>query len=259
MTPDEQDLHAWIDGEADDATAKRVERYLAEDPQAAGRVADIRYEMQLLRQAMSRQHAAFDSPEPHYFRRRVRQQRQRKLALACVLVLSLSVGGFTGWQLKDSQIATRLPMEDAVQAFKLFGNETLTPLDVVASQQTELASWVGRYFINGNLPPNLEQYGFKPLGARLMATAQGPAALVMYQDPHGTRVAWYIRPLSPVKLPHGQRKAEDVMAQYWSDEYYNYALVTPLDAAATGDVRKAVSQVIDQPELSRTARGRDAA
>jgi len=124
----------------------------------------------------------------------------------------------------------------------LFGNQ-LAPMDVVASQQNELASWVGRYFINGNLPPNLEQYGFKPLGARLIATAQGPAALVMYQDAHGTRLAWYIRPLSPVKLPHGERKAENVMAQYWSDEHYNYALVTPLDAAATGDVRKALSEV----------------
>lgn len=243
MIPDEQDLHAWMDGETDEATAQRIERYLAENPQAAGRVAALRQDTQLLRQAMSRQNMAFDTPEPHYFRRRVRQQRQRKLALACVLVLSLSVGGYTGWQLKDSQIAMRLPMEDAVQAYKLFGNETLTPLDVVASQQTDLAHWVARYFINGNLPPDLKQYGFKPLGARLMATAQGPAALVMYQDPHGTRIAWYIRPLSPVKLPHGQRQAEDVMAQYWSDEYYNYALVTPLKAAEAGDVRKAVSQV----------------
>jgi len=55
MKPDEEDLHAWIDGEADDATARRVERYLAEDPQAAERVAEMRYEMQLLRQAMHQQ------------------------------------------------------------------------------------------------------------------------------------------------------------------------------------------------------------
>jgi len=243
MKPDEEDLHAWIDGEADDATARRVERYLAEDPQAAGRVAEMRYEMQLLRQAMHQQKQTLETPEPHYFRRRARQQRQRILVFACALVLSLGVGGFTGWQLKDAQMASHLPMEDAVQAYKLFGNEALTPLDVSASQQTDLASWVGRYFINGNLPPNLEQFGFKPLGARLMATAQGPAALVMYQDPRGIRVAWYIRPLSPVKLPHGERKAEDVMAQYWSDEHYNYALVTPLDGAGTGTMRKALAQV----------------
>ena len=75
-----------------------------------------------------------------------------------------------------------------------------------------------------------------------MATAQGPAALIMYQDPRGTRVGWYIRPLSPGKLPHGERQAEDVMTQYWSDDHYNYALVTPLNSPAVNGLRKAVSQ-----------------
>ncbi|QKJ85663.1 Anti-sigma factor [Paramixta manurensis] len=242
LPPDEHDLHAWMDGEADEATAKRVERYLAENPEAAGRVAGWRHDAQLLRQAMHAQKVALDTPEPQHLRRRVRQQRQWKLATACALVLSLSLGGYTGWQLKDSQMTQRhLPMEDAVQAYKLFGDETLTPLDVVASQQADLAHWVARYFINGNPPPNLEQYGFRLLGARLMATEQGPAALVMYQDPQGTRVAWYIRPQSPTKLPHGQRQAEDVMAQYWSDQHYNYALVTPMNTPDVGGVRKAVS------------------
>ncbi|MBS1205861.1 MAG: anti-sigma factor [Proteobacteria bacterium] len=76
---------------------------------------------------------------------------------------------------------------------------------------------MSRYFINGHQPPNLEQYDFTLAGAWLIATAQGPAALIMYQDPRGTRVGWYIRPLSPVKLPHGERQADDVMAQYWGE------------------------------------------
>lgn len=243
MIPSEQDLHAWMDGEADDATARRVERYLAEHPQEAARVAAWRRDAQQLRQAMAQQLPPMAAPEPRYFRQRVRQARQRKLAIACALLLSLSAGGLTGWHLKETALATRLPMEDAVQAYRLFGDETQTPLDVMAGQHTELARWVGRYFSRGDRPPDLAHYGFKPLGARLMATAQGPAALVIYQDPHGARVAWYIRPLSPVKLPHGQRRANNLMAQYWSDEHYNYALVTPLDADEAGDVRNAVSQL----------------
>lgn len=245
MTPDEQLLHAWMDGELDEATAQQVERYLAEHPQAAAQMADLRHDTQRLRQAMNRQPLNMQRVEPHYFHRRVRQQRQRKTALACLFVLSLGIGGLTGWQLKDAQMSAPLPMEDAVQAYKLFGDGTTLPLDVSADRHSELASWVTRYFIRGALPPNLEHYGFKPLGARLMATAQGPAALVMYQDPRGIRVAWYIRPLSPLKISQGERKAENLMAQYWSDAHYNYALVTPLNAPEAGDVRKALS-----PELS---------
>ena len=239
LPPDEYDLHAWMDGEADEATATRVEQYLAHNPATAEQVAGWRRDAQRLRQAMDRRNEHLNVPESHYLRRRTRQQRQWKLALT--LVLSLGMGGFAGWQLKASQIMSHQPMEDAVQAYKLFDNQALTPMDVVASRQIELAQWVARYFINGTPPPNLEQYGFRLLGARLMATAQGPAALVMYQDPRGTRVGWYIRPLSPVKLPHGQRQAQDVMAQYWSDEHYNYALVTPLDPAGVSGVRQAIS------------------
>ncbi|WP_187488403.1 anti-sigma factor family protein [Duffyella gerundensis] len=243
MTPGEQELHAWMDGEVDDARAEKIERYLAENPQIAAEMAALRQDKQLLRQAMHRQPPYATNVDAHYFHRRLRQQRFRKLALACVLVLSVGIGGITGWQI-SAQMNAHLPMEDAVQAFRLFGDQSQLPLDVSAAQQADLTRWVTRYFIHGDLPPNLEQYGFKPLGARLMATAQGPAALVMYEDPHGTRLAWYIRPLSPIKMSHGERQAEDVMAQYWSDAHYNYALVTPLGAPQAGVVRKALSPTI---------------
>ncbi|MEG3130941.1 anti-sigma factor [Pantoea cypripedii] len=242
LPPDENDLHAWMDGEADEATAEKVERYLQANPEAAAQVAGWRADAQQLRQAMSRQAWAFDRPNPQYLRRRMRQQRLRQLSMAFMLVMAVSIGGFAGWQLKDSQVAVApQPMEDAVQAYKIFDNQTQTPMDMVASQHAELTSWVARYFINGNPPPNLEQFGFRLVGARLMATAQGPAALIMYQDPQGTRVGWYIRPLEPVKLPHGQRQAEDVMAQYWSDQHYNYALVTPANSSGVNGLRKAVA------------------
>lgn len=242
LPPDENDLHAWMDGEADEATAEKVERYLQANPEAAAQVAGWRADAQQLRQAMSRQAWAVDRPNPQYLRRRMRQQRLRQLSMAFMLVMAVSIGGVAGWQLKDSQVAVApQPMEDAVQAYKIFDNQTQTPMDVMASQHAELTSWVARYFINGNPPPNLEQFGFRLVGARLMATAQGPAALIMYQDPQGTRVGWYIRPLEPVKLPHGQRQAEDVMAQYWSDQHYNYALVTPVNSSGVTGLRKAVS------------------
>lgn len=239
LPPDEHDLHAWMDGETDEATSARIELYLAQNPAAAAQVAGWRRDAQQLRQAMPLQNITLKNPEPLALRRQVRQW---KLATACALVLALSVGGYTGWQLKESQmLMIHQPMEDAVQAYKLFDNVAATPMDVVARQPTELANWVARYFINGNPPPNLEQYGFSITGARLIATAQGPAALIMYQDQHGTRVGWYIRPLSPVKLPHGERQADSVMTQYWSDDHYNYALVTPQNSSAVNGVRKAIS------------------
>ena len=39
LPPDEHDLHAWLDGETDEATSARIEHYLAQNPQAAREVA----------------------------------------------------------------------------------------------------------------------------------------------------------------------------------------------------------------------------
>ncbi|KNC92080.1 anti-sigma factor family protein, partial [Trabulsiella odontotermitis] len=76
LPPDEHDLHAWMDGEADAATSARVERYLAENPEATAQVDGWRRDAQQLRQAMHHQAVALDIPDPHFLRRRVRQQRQ---------------------------------------------------------------------------------------------------------------------------------------------------------------------------------------
>ncbi len=241
--PEEQELHAWLDGQADEETSRRVECWLAENPQAAAEVEGWRQDARQLRLALQQHALPMETPEPVQLRRRVRQQRQWRVAAACALVLTLSLGGWSGWKLKDVQIAQRqLPMEDAVQAYKLFGTGSPANLDVVSAGHGELASWVQRYFINGTLPPNLEQFGYRLLGARLMATNNGPAALVMYQNPHGIRVAWYIRPVEPIRLPHGERRASDLMAQYWSDNHYNYALVTPSDASEVDTMRQAIRQ-----------------
>ncbi|RWR00923.1 anti-sigma factor [[Pantoea] beijingensis] len=243
LPPNEQDLHAWLDGEADATLSRRIEDYLVAHPQRAEEVEGWRRDAQLLRQAMPLQRFSMAQSVPQQLRRRVRQQRQWKLAGAFALIMTLGVGGYSGWQLKDSQLsAQRLPMEDAVQAYKLFGGTALASLDISASQQQVVGQWMSRYFINGNVPPNLEQFGFKQLGARLMATEQGPSALVMYQNPQGLRVAWYIRPIRPLKLPHGQRQADELIAQYWSDNHYNYALVSPMSThSQIGDLRKAVA------------------
>lgn len=241
--PEEQELQAWLDGQANEETTRKVERWLAENPQAVAEVEGWRQDARQLRLAMHQHVVPMETPQPEQLRRRVRQQRQWKMASAFALMLTLSLGGWSGWQLKNVQMAQHhLPMEDAVQAYRLFGKDSPANLDVLSAGNGELTSWVQRYFINGTLPPNLEQFGYRLLGARLMATDDGPAALVMYQDPQGTRVAWYIRPVQPVKLPHGERHASDLLAQYWSDKHYNYAFVTPSEANQVQDMRQVIRQ-----------------
>lgn len=243
-TPTEDDLHAYIDGQLDAAQRQWVEEYLQQNPEWAQRVAGWQRDNQHLRVAI----ANYLPPpvqrpvEPQTLRRALLIQRQRRLAIAATVLITLGVGGFGGWQLRGRVLQSQHPpMEDAVQAYKLFVDDRQTAFDLVASDNNAVDNWVSRYFINSSRPPNLENYGFKIQGARLMATEQGLSGLILYKNPQGVQVTYYIRPAVTTRLSPGQRQTENLVAQYWSDSKYNYALVSPAANSQADPVQKAIA------------------
>jgi anti-sigma factor RsiW len=98
--------------------------------------------------------------------------------------------------------------------------------DVVCSPG--LQAWLLKHFRNAPQLPDLDGAGFHPVGARLLATDSGPAAMVLYQNVQGGAISFYIRPPSPSHgvLPRGQRRDGQLVAAYWSGSGYNYALVS---------------------------------
>jgi anti-sigma factor RsiW len=74
-----------------------------------------------------------------------------------------------------------------------------------------------------------------------MATDQGPSALVVYQNAQGMRITFYIRPTGKTALKSGYRETGNLMAQYWSDHKYNYAIISPANDNQTAGVQKAVA------------------
>ncbi len=249
-TPAENDLLAYVDDQLDESQRQWVEQYLAKNPVAARQVADWRADTQRLRIALTRDESLPEMRhlQPPVIRRHLRARRQLRWALACTLVLSLSGGGVAGWHLKDMAMHRQmLPMEDAVHAYQLFSQDKLPVLDVVAGNRGEMNNWLSRYFINGLMPPNLDEYGFKMMGGRLMVTDLGPAALVVYQDAQGVRVAYYIRPAGQMSPKSGKREAGKLLAQYWSDNNYSYAIVSPVKNNRTEPVQKAIAAYTTAP------------
>ncbi len=248
-TPTENDLLAYVDRQLDETQRRWVEHYLAQHPAAAKTVAGWQTDTQRLRIALTR--AADVAPasdrappylQPQAIRRRIQSRRQTRLALAFTLLFSLGAGGIAGWQFHDMAMGRRaLPMEDAVRAYQLFSQDKTPVLDMVADNRDAMNNWLSRYFINGASPPDLDAYGFTLVGGRLMATESGPSALIVYQDRQGTRVTYYIRPHGPVGMKSGKRETRSLLAQYWSDNQYNYAMVSPLNDSSTAPVQNAVA------------------
>ncbi|MCD0502107.1 anti-sigma factor family protein, partial [Bordetella petrii] len=158
---------------------------------------------------------------------------RRRLAMAASLVMAMAIGGVTGWSAHETTLAGRvLPMQDAVQAYRMFAAAD-APRPDVRADANELQGWLDVHFSQAQRLPDLSASGFTPVAARLLATDQGPAAIVIY-DNAGQRATFYIRPPGPGNqfLPQGSRRDGELQAHYWSGQGYNYALVTSGDGAA---------------------------
>ncbi|WPP01489.1 anti-sigma factor [Pseudomonas sp. HR96] len=236
LPPNDDVLHAYVDRQLDDDDHQRVQQWLSNHPQASATVAAWQEQARQLRAALGQgaQQPANPALDPQAIRRRLRARRQRRLASAAVLVLAVGVGALSGWQARELTLARQLPMTDALQAYRLFAEQSAVPADLKVSDSRELQPWLDRYFSGANPLPDLQSAGFTAVSARLMSTEQGPAAMVLYQDGQGRRVTFYIRPPggNNLLLPRGSRRDGELQAEYWSSAHYNYAMVSPVDNPA---------------------------
>lgn len=109
------------------------------------------------------------------------------------------------------------------------------PADYQVQGSGDMQAWLDRYFTQAHRLPDLSQAGFNPVSGRLLTTDQGAAAMVLYENPQGRRISFYIRPPGPQNtlLPPGSRNADGLQAQYWSSPGYNYAMVSQEDEPTT--------------------------
>ncbi|KAF2411256.1 Transmembrane transcriptional regulator (anti-sigma factor RsiW) [Pseudomonas antarctica] len=232
LPPNERDLHAYVDHQLLESDRRVLETYLAAHPDVAAQVRAWQQDAQALRASLSGvlQQPANPELDPALIRRRIKHQSRRHFASAAVLLIAVSLGGIGGWHAREATQPTMLPMADAMQAFRLFAQDGIMPADYNAQDSSTMQAWLDRYFNQAHRLPDLSQAGFKPVSGRLLTTEQGAAAMVLYEDPQGRRMSFYIRPPGPENgfLPRGSRSADGLQAEYWSGSGYNYAMVSPV-------------------------------
>lgn len=233
--PSEADIHAYVDGQMDIADCARMEAWLARNPSHAEEIRGWQRDAQQLRAAFGGLPPAAGQRalDPTAIRARHRHRVRARMAMASVLVLTLGVGLAGGWQARRlATPAASPPMADALQAYRMFASNRHVNLDVTQHAPGQLQAWLLQHFRNAPRLPDLDGAGFHPVGARLLATDSGPAAMVLYQNAQGGAISFYIRPPSPSHgvLTRGQRRDGQLVATYWSGNGYNYALVSRDDA-----------------------------
>jgi anti-sigma factor RsiW len=249
LPPSERDLHAYVDGQLNDADQLTMETYLAAHPELSRQVLAWQLDAQNLRAALSGELQRPVNPEldPAFIRQRMRRHRTRHYATAAVLLIAVSIGGLSGWQAREMTLTSaNPPMADAVQAYRMFAVNDNMASDWNTDKPNNVQVWLDKNFAQANRLPDLESAGFKPVSGRLTTTEQGAAAMVVYKDADGRTLSFFIRPPAERNhlLPRGSRRDGELQADYWSGAGYNYAVVGPADDPAAQAARLALKQPI---------------
>ena len=250
LLPNEAELHAYADGQLDDAArVALVESYLAANTEARARVEQWQRGSEALRVALMNMGPLPANPrlDPKYIRASMRQRFRRQLALCASLLLVLGLGSAGGWQARSMHLSATapLPMQDAMEAHRIFATDRLRPVEMNAANTPDLESWLSGRLGRPLALPDLNSYGFRLLGGRLLATADGAAALLLYEDRQGQRVSFYVRPST--HTPNGTsglRSDQGLSAQYWFRNGYGFAVVGRSDDPQTREVQQAIRSAI---------------
>jgi anti-sigma factor RsiW len=125
-----------------------------------------------------------------------------------------------------------------LQAHRMFAPDRGAHLDVVYRNNRDMQAWLDNQFEHAPRLPALDSAGFLPVGARLLATSAGAAAMVLYEDRQGDTISYYVRPPSAEGALHrGHRREGNLVAEYGSENGYSYAVISHADTRGSQIVR----------------------
>ncbi|MFB9947241.1 anti-sigma factor family protein [Rhizobium puerariae] len=243
----EADLHAYVDGFLHEADRARVERFLADNPDAAQTVADWQEQNEEFRLAF----AGYEMSRPSdmkllaggLVRDTPRPRRHLALAAATVMVFALgAIGGHYGpkmFETPEIRLAyTEILPREARNAFLVYAGEVRHPVEVFANEEAHLATWLGKRLSIADLKvPNLQMLGFKLIGGRLLPVGGKPGAMFMYEDQTGQRVTVLVgRNRDNRTTGFRFASASKVETFYWIDGELGYAV--------TGEISRDMLQKI---------------
>jgi anti-sigma factor RsiW len=270
---DEDDFHAFVDGQLPPERRRAVMAFLAADPDEAARMDDYR----TLNEAL---HLAYDEvlyePLPkrlrveHYCGRSSLARRLQdwlgvgrhglvvRLDGIAALLLASSGGG---WMLhsevlkQDAESPGQNFARQAVNAHLLYAPDLRHPVEFGADQEDSLLLWLSERLGQALHAPNLQTLGYKLVGGRLLPAAGQPAAQLMYENADAGRITVYIRarwttPVATAQDGNVSFTSEDGFSMvYWTEGPFAYALTGQMERDKLFGAAKLIQQQMAVPTL----------
>src|SRR5690606_15698561 len=144
----------------------------------------------------------------------------------------------------------------AMEAHRIYSREVAHPVEVWAGEKDHLKTWLSKR-LDRSLPvPDLEAAGLALVGGRLLPSANGPAAQLMYEDDAGHRVTLYIIPADEGQESSFQFVRRDRLeAFFWTAEALSCALVGELPRERLHEIATLAYKQSDQAAKATKPRG----
>lgn len=233
----EDDIQAFVDDRLEAARRAEVEAYLARHPDLSQRVERMRGLGDALRDAFAPV-AAEPVPARLTLAHLVEARRRPRLPAwqAAAAAVLLALGGIGGWGLRGTLSAPMTGVDALAQEasanYAVYAPDRLRPVELAASDGDELARWFSARLDRRVGVPDLSASGYRLMGGRLVATPHGPAGLLMYDDPRGTRLVILIRPMAqPGDAPMRENRTGSATGYAWAQDGLGYSLVGASDPA----------------------------
>ena len=233
------DVHAFVDGQLAPDRAEDVAAAVASSPALAARVAEMRQRNALLREALD---PVLAEPIPARLLEAAHAPGRTTPAIgwfrpALAVAATLAVGIGIGWFVRDAWIeSSGMPTTFARQAafaHALYANDANRPVEIWATEEKRLVSWLTKRLGFSVHAPDLNGIGYALVGGRLVAGNERPTALFMYENADKQRLSLQVRKQAPGTGEIGFRYAVEngIGVFYWIDDACGYAISGNLDRA----------------------------
>lgn len=249
----EDDLHAYVDNQLPVDKIEAVEELIRNDAKVAQQIHDWQEQNKLLSGFYGNKDYS-EIPEKldinSISQKRIGKPSNQFLSLAASVLLIL-FGGLIGWFASD--IAQRQTpnttnfVNSAISAYQVYSVEVLHPVEVGADKRKHLVSWLSKRVNYPLTIPNLQTYGYKLLGGRLLAMQEGnPAAQFMFENKEGKRITMLVSK-NPKYLDQSfhLKKEDKVNAFYWMDNQVAYSITGKIQSKSLRELSTAVYQQLN--------------
>ena len=219
----EAQLHSYVDGGLSESAKAEMEAWLRAHPEDAERARAYAEQNAMLRSLYNR---VLEEPVPAALLAIRARAWPRYAAAAAIFALGIGLGWLVRGQFIAPQVVPLSFARQAATAHIVYSPEVRHPVEVPATEEGHLVSWLSKRLGTSLKAPKLGPLGYDLVGGRLLSGPQGPVAHFMYQDARGQRLTLYVSRQrgEPRDTAFRFSQEDRVSVFYWVDGNFGYAL-----------------------------------